>query len=248
MIADNGSSDHSLTSLAPLHSRLTILHNEHNLGFSRANNLCIPFLETPYVLFLNPDSTVAEDTLQQMLNFMQTHADVGMAGPLILNEDGSEQRGCRRDEPKPLAALNTLIGKREAGINKVGTTLPTHPIEVDAISGAFMFVRRAALEDVGPMDEGYFLHCEDLDWCKRFRDKGWKVMFLPHVSITHFKGGSSRKRVVRVEWHKHKGMVRYYRKFYKDKYPAIVMYAVYAAVWGRFALMLPIWRLRSALK
>ena len=247
VVVDNGSRDHSLEGLPP-DPRLRILHHERNLGFSAANNRAIHTIDARYYLLLNPDAVIDEPTIAAMYRFMEDHPKVGMCGPRILNDDGTEQRGCRRDEPTPLAALSTLFGKRGAGINKVDAPLPDHPIEVDAISGACMFVRREALDDVGPLDEGYFLHCEDLDWCKRFWQKGWKVMFLPDVTITHSKGGSSRNRQLRVEWHKHKGMARYYRKFYKDRYPRIVMVAVYAAIWARFLLLAPVWAIRSHLR
>ncbi len=251
LVIDNGSTDGSLEALHALAARqptMRIIENGANFGFSKGNNRALRFLLGPYTLFLNPDTAITQEMTVHMLDYLESHPDVGMCGPLILNEDGSEQRGCRRDEPTPLASLKTLIGNRERGINKVGAPLPDGPVEVDAISGACMLVRRDALEDVGPLDEGYFLHCEDLDWCKRFWLKGWKVMFLPQVSITHVKGGSSERRRVRVEWHKHKGMIRYYRKFYRDKYPTVVMYVVYAAVWTRFALLLPVWRVKSMLK
>ncbi len=247
VVADNGSRDRSLETL-PQDPRLGILRHGRNLGFSAANNSAIGSVEASYYLLLNPDAVIDEPTVTAMYHFMERHPDIGMCGPRILNEDGTEQRGCRRDEPTPLAALTTLFGKRSAGINKVDAPLPDRPIEVDAISGACMFVRREALDDVGPLDEGYFLHCEDLDWCKRFWQKGWKVMFLPDVTITHTKGGSSRNRQLRVEWHKHKGMARYYRKFYRDRYPRIVMVAVYTAIWARFLLLAPLWAIRSHLR
>ena len=93
------------------------------------------------------------------------------------------------------------------------------------------------METVGPLDEGYFLHCEDLDWCERFRQAGLKVLFVPDVSIRHAKGGSSRDRPVRVLWHKHRGMIRYYRKFFRDQYPLPVLWLVSAGVWLRFGLL-----------
>ena len=245
IVSDNGSNDRSLEQL-PTDPRITILRNGRNLGFSAANNLGLASApETPYLLLLNPDSRVSPAAIEAMARFMESHPDVGMCGPLILNADGSEQRGCRRDEPTPMAALKTLVGKREQGINKVGAPLPKQPVDVDAISGACMFLRRKALEEVGPLDEGYFLHCEDLDWCKRFWLKGWRVVFLPHVRVTHAKGGSSQKRRLRVEWHKHKGMARYYRKFYRNRYPRPLMYLVYGSIWARFALMAPLWIWRS---
>ncbi len=245
VVSDNGSRDQSLKQL-PSDPRLLVIENSRNLGFSAANNRALTVNSTsPYLLLLNPDTSATPEAINAMTDFMDSNPDAGMCGPRILNDNGSEQRACRRDEPRPMAALQTLLGQRERGINKASEPLPDGPIEVDAISGACMFVRREALEEVGPLDEGYFLHCEDLDWCKRFWLKGWKVMFLPHVTITHVKGGSSRKRQLRVEWHKHKGMARYYRKFYRDRYPRPLMYLVYAGIWTRFALMAPVWLWRS---
>jgi hypothetical protein len=115
--------------------------------------------------------------------------------------------------------------------------LPAGPTPVEAISGAFMLVRREALEGVGPLDEGYFLHCEDLDWCMRFRGKGYQILFVPDVRITHDKGYCSRDRPVRVLWHMHRGMIRFYRKFFRHQYPAPLMALVVVGVWVRFAVL-----------
>lgn len=248
VVSDNGSVDGSVEELAKLATatpNLKLIENKQNLGFSRGNNRALPYLNAPYTLFLNPDTLLTQAALTAMLEFMETHPETGMAGPLILNDDGSEQRGCRRDEPTPIAALKTLVGKREKGINKVGTPLPPQPIDVDAISGACMLVRRTALDAVGPLDKDYFLHCEDLDWCKRFWQHGWCVTFVPQAVVQHHKGGSSRSRPLRVEWHKHKGMIRYYRKFYRQQYPAPIMWLVYSAVWLRFGLMIPVWWIKT---
>ncbi|MDQ6962506.1 MAG: glycosyltransferase family 2 protein, partial [Mariprofundaceae bacterium] len=115
--------------------------------------------------------------------------------------------------------------------------LPEKAIDIEAISGAFMLVKREALEDVGAMDEGYFLHCEDLDWCMRFRQKNWNILFVPDIEITHAKGVCSEGRPIRVEWHKHKGMVRFYRKFFRHQYPMVFMWLVVTAVWARFSII-----------
>jgi hypothetical protein len=106
---------------------------------------------------------------------------------------------------------------------------------VEAISGAFMFVRREALEQVGPLDEGYFLHCEDLDWCMRFQQAGWQVLFVPDVEVTHYKGHSSKHQPIKILWHMHRGMVRFYRKFFRARYPLPLMWLVVAGVWVRFS-------------
>ncbi len=94
-----------------------------------------------------------------------------------------------------------------------------------------------AIEDVGLWDEGYFLHCEDLDWCMRFRQKGWKILFVPDAIIVHEHGGCSRNRPIFVEWHKHKGMMRFYNKFFRHQYPGLLMVLVAMGVWLRFGLI-----------
>ena len=106
---------------------------------------------------------------------------------------------------------------------------------MEAISGAFMLVRRGALEAIGALDEGYFLHCEDLDWCMRFREAGQQVLFVPDVAVVHHKGACSKDRPLRVLWHMHRGMIRFYGKFFRDRYPLPMMWLVYAGVWLRFA-------------
>jgi GT2 family glycosyltransferase len=243
-ISDNGSSDGTLEAIDERYADLamvTLYKNAENLGFARACNVPLSNLGAEYILFLNPDTCIPKNSLSKMLMFMDKNPAVGMSGPFIVNEDGTEQRGCRRREPTPGRALATFFPFKEvaASVNMLEEKVPSGPVEIDAISGAFMFVRGRALTEVGRMDEGYFLHCEDLDWCKRFWLKGWKVMFVPEVVVTHFKGGSSRSRPIRVEWHKHKGMVRYYHKFYKSERSMPMMWSVYTAVWARFLMRVP---------
>lgn len=245
VVSDNGSSDNSIAFLRQEFGELPnllIVENRANLGFSRANNVALPHVAGEYVLFLNPDCLIQPDTLQKMSVFMQQHLEAGMSGCMIRNMDGSEQVGCRRYVPTPwrslirVTKLNKIFRKHPKlqDFNLRGTPLPEAPIEVEAISGAFMFVRNSALNAVGPLDEGYFLHCEDLDWCMRFRQAQYKIYFVPDVEISHVKGGSSVSIPCFVEWHKHKGMVRFYRKFFRHQYPSILMLAVIFLVWARF--------------
>ncbi len=93
------------------------------------------------------------------------------------------------------------------------------------------------MADVGLLDEGYFMHCEDLDWCMRFRERSWRILFVPGTSAEHDKGRSSNARPLRVEWYKHRGMVRFYLKFFRRRYPGVLLWAVIASVWSRFALV-----------
>lgn len=238
VVVDNASSDDSISRLRqalPALPRLTILENAANLGFARANNLALRDWRGEFALLLNPDCMVEPDTVARMLDVMRGVPDAGMAGCLIRNPDGSEQAGCRRLTPTPGRALRRLLGGR--GFDLCDTPLPAGPTPVEAISGAFMLVRRAALQQAGLLDEDYFLHCEDLDWCMRFRLAGWRVLFVPAVAVVHVKGASSGGCPVCVEWHKHRGMVRYYGKFFRRKYPLPLMWLTYGAIWGRFAVL-----------
>jgi GT2 family glycosyltransferase len=248
IVVDNASTDGSPAAIAELarhESRVRLLENPANLGFAAANNCALPLLniDSEFLLFLNPDCVVEPHTMSRMLMVMQAHPEAGMAGCLIANLDGSEQRGDRRNIPTPVSALvrvlwlDRMFPTRFHGFDLAGTHLPEQPVEVEAISGAFMLVRRCALDAVGPLDAGYFLHCEDLDWCKRFRMAGWKILFVPGARVAHAQGASSRTAPVSVEYHKHKGMLRFYRKFYSSRYPLPMLWLVTLGVWLRFLVV-----------
>ncbi len=258
-VIDNHSTDRSLSLLkntVSIEPRLHIIENKENLGFARANNQVLPMAKGDYILFLNPDCIIKQDTLGCMLAVMESHPDVGIGGCLIRNPDGSEQAGSRRYIPTPFRSmirvlkLSKLFHKypRFGILNLVGQPLPGHPVPMEAISGAFMFVRSRAIEQVGPMDDRYFLHCEDLDWCMRFRMAGWKILFVPGIEIVHNKGVCSADRPIRVEWYKHMGMVRFYRKFFRHQYPAGLMYLVMVAVWTRFTILAALLSLKRLVK
>lgn len=244
LVSDNGSSDDSIQYLENniRDERLLVHLNHANLGFATGSNNVVAAATGDYLLFLNPDCLVQQDVLEYMIEKMEEQPDVGMSGCLILNTDGSEQPGCRRRVPTPWRTLvrSFYLDKFFPGHSRFQNVfmhklpLPEQAENVEAISGAFMLVRRQAMEDVGLMDEGYFLHCEDLDWCMRFRARGWKILFVPEVEIIHAKGVCSDSRPIRVEWHKHKGMVRFYRKFFRHQYPHVLMWCVIASIWLRF--------------
>ncbi|MDQ6976006.1 MAG: glycosyltransferase family 2 protein [Mariprofundaceae bacterium] len=246
-LSDNGSSDGSIYFLKKSiqDERLHIVLNGKNLGFAKANNRVIPMTSGEYLLVLNPDCLIQANTIALLLEQMQLHPKAGMAGCLIRNLDGTEQAGCRRRVPTPWRTLVRILcldklfpnHPKFESVAMHQKPLPKKPVYKEAISGAFMLVRRAAMKDVGTMDEAYFLHCEDLDWCMRFRQKGWHILFVPHVEIIHAKGVCSTGRPIRVEWHKHMGMVRFYKKFFRHQYPLPLMWCVVAMVWLRFVII-----------
>lgn len=245
LIVDNASSDNSL-SLLPENSAVRIIRNAQNLGFAAACNIGVRAASAPVLLFLNLDCHFQPGTVATLLAELQADERVGMVGGLLVNPDGSEQAGGRRAVPTPWRSFVRAFGlHRLAGrwprlffdFHLHRQPLPDSPIAVEAISGACMLVKRAAIADVGLWDEGYFLHCEDLDWCMRFRQRGWEILFVPAARITHALGACSKERRVFVEWHKHKGMMRFYRKFFGQQYSRLLMGLVATGVWFRFALL-----------
>jgi GT2 family glycosyltransferase len=234
----------------------TLIRNSANLGFAKAVNQGIIASRGQYVLALNPDAVLQRDTIRIAMEALEADPAAALTGCMLLNRDGTEQPGARRYLPTPWRALVRVLKlyrlaklhPRFHGFLMNKEPVPREPIEVEATSGAFMLVRRSAIDQVGPLDEGYFMHCEDLDWCVRFRRAGWKVLFVPAAKAFHKKGGSSRARPIRVEFYKHRGMVRFYRKFFRHRYPSILMWAVAVAVWVRFVAKALIMLLSSAMR
>ena len=246
IVIDNASKDNSINHLRQRlgnDSRLSVLKNDKNLGFSTACNIGARAAFSSRLLFLNPDSVLDSGALNRMIDVLDISENTGMVGGLLCNPDGSEQPGGRRFFPSPkrvfmrafgLSRLTKYFPNIFLDYLMYNDPLPVEPIEVEAISGACMLVKRTAMESVGLWDEAYFLHCEDLDWCMRFQQKGWKIMFVPDAKVTHFWGVCGQHRPFFVEWHKHKGMVAFYNKFYRHQYPGILMQLVALAVWFRF--------------
>lgn len=231
-------------------ANLTVIRSSRNGGFSYGCNLGIRQSGQPAILLLNPDCVVAPGALAAMGEVLHADDRTGMVGGYITCTDGTEQGGGRRAVPTPWRSF-----VRGFGISRFARQFPrtarrfprlfndfylhlqpkpSEPIPVEAISGACILMKRAAVDDVGLLDEGYFLHCEDLDICMRFRQRGWGIVFVPHAPVLHHKGVCSRNRTLFVEWHKHKGMMRFYRKHFRHQYPPVLMAVVAAGVWTRF--------------
>jgi GT2 family glycosyltransferase/nucleoside-diphosphate-sugar epimerase len=249
VVVDNASTDTSLELLESCcagEPRLRVVRNEKNLGFAAGCNVGIRYCDEQYVLFLNPDCVLSPNTLKRMLQTLDEKPDIGMVGGLLLSPDGTEQGGGRRAVPTPWRSFVRAFGLTGLArrwprlfddFHLHEQPLPDKPISVEAISGALMLVRRVALEETGLWDEEYFLHCEDLDLCMRFRKKGWNILFDPGAPAIHVHGTCSKSRPIFVEWHKHKGMVRFYSKFFKHQYPGGLMWLVIVGVWLRFGLV-----------
>lgn len=223
IVVDNASDDGSIKEVeealaAGPGPSLRVLRNRDNRGFAAACNQGAALASGDFLLFLNPDVAVEGRDIITVREALAADPEAGMTGLRLLNRDGSEQRGARRAIPDPRRALwhfsglSRLFPHRFPDFNAREAPLPTGPVPVEAISGAFMLVRRSAMEAAGGWDEGFFLHCEDLDLCLRFGQAGYRILFVPGASAVHAQGACSRRRPIRVEWYKHRGMWRFYRK------------------------------------
>lgn len=248
VIVDNASTDASLDFLSDwdVGVSVRVLRNSQNYGFGVAVNQGLGMVTADRVLLLNPDCLLDADSVATMNHVMSSTPEAGMVGPLLVNPDGSEQAGGRRAVPTPwrslvrafgLSGLSERYPRLFSDFQLHKEPLPSRPIDVEAISGACMLVKREALESVGLLDEGYFMHCEDLDWCMRFRQAGWRILFVPDAKVVHYKGACSRSRPIFVEWHKHLGMMRFYKKFFRHQYPGVLMWLVSLGVWLRFGVL-----------
>lgn len=189
-----------------------IRHSGRNLGFAAAANIALEESDAPYVTMLNPDTIVLRNFFETMLSYMENNGSVGVAGPAILNPDGSIQ-GSARSFPNALTGLfgrNSILTKLypKNRISRANVLTDRSdggsPREVDWVSGACMVIRREAIDQVGPLDERFFLYWEDADWCMRMHQKGWKVIYFPEPRVVHYVGVSSSTRVSRslVDFHK----------------------------------------------
>ncbi|WP_421548525.1 glycosyltransferase family 2 protein [Pseudomonas sp. QD4] len=247
IVVDNNSSDESLAPLSSLaDERLIVIKNEQNLGFSVACNIGTEYSSSELLLFLNPDCIVEPEAISQLVEVLESEKKIGMVGGFLANIDGTEQPGGRRFFPTPERAFMRAFGvyklsrffpSARLDFSLHRGPLPTEATSVDAISGACMMVKRESIEQVGLWDEGYFLHCEDLDWCMRFKQHGLSVMFVPYAKVTHAWRACSKSRPFFVEWHKHGGMLRFYKKFFKQKYSAPLWWLVVLGVFIRGSLV-----------
>jgi GT2 family glycosyltransferase len=240
IVVDNDSRDGTAELVRGL-TGVELVEAGRNLGFAAATNRAIRIGDAPYFLALNPDAMVRPGTLDRLLGLMDERADVGICGCRLEREDGTFDHAARRAFPTPLGALAHFTGvgrhrKAPAALSQYrAPSVERGP--VDAVSGAFMLIRRRALDEVGLFDEGYWMYMEDLDLCFRFAQAGWVTWYEPSVAATHVKGATSgRYRTLRVNTAFHYGMVRFYRRHYAATRPKPLNAAVYGAIAAKLAV------------
>ena len=232
-VVDNGSSDNSAEMIRHEFPQVKLIENRENLGFARANNQAIKQGRARYFLLFNPDSGFRSGSSHKMIEFMDHHPEVGILGCKILNPDGTIQpsnsdfpnlfteflRAFQLKRLIPAAALREKIGKKWSGM--LGSTLKEYfrvywdsrrVREVDWVSGACLLARRKAVEDVGLLDESFFMYYEDADWCYRMQRKDWKIFYFPFFEVVHYVGKGNSGFGPRTFIERRRSMYHYFRK------------------------------------
>jgi len=246
IVVDNASVDGSVEMIKREFPQVKIIQSKENLGFAGGNNLALKKAQGKYILFLNSDTQVKPDAFQKMISFMDSDPKIGAATAKTMLVSGGMDPDCHRGFPTPWASICYFLGLEKLfpkskifgqyhqfylDLNKIH--------EIDAGFGTFMFVRRQALTEVGSWDENYFFYGEDLDLFYRIKKAGWKVMFYPEPLLIHHKGASSglrkeskkisqadRQTRIRTAKASIRAMEIFYKKFYQNKYPHWLTWAV----------------------
>lgn len=214
LVVDNGSSDGTVDAVRSRFPWAEVIALPRNVGFAAGNNAGLAKASGRYAVLLNSDTVVLRDGLESCVRYLDAHPGVGVVGPQLLNPDGTLQN-CVHNFPSlatevlPKALLETLLPRRFPSKRRPVAV----PIEVDAVLGACLFVRREVLEQVGPMPEDYFFFLEETDWCWRIRRAGWRIVQVPEARIVHLFGESTKKKVpaaTRIEYHR--SLYRFFRK------------------------------------
>lgn len=219
IVVDNGSTDGSVEMVRTEFPQVHLIANPDNRGFPAANNQGLAVARGRYVLLLNPDTEVVGNALETMVAFADAHPDVGVVGPMLLNPDGTVQSS-RRRFPTLLTAvfestwLQPYAPRRLLARYYVLDRPDDEVQDVDWVTGAALMARREAIEQVGPLDEGFFMYSEELDWCRRFRKAGWRVVYLPTARVIHYGGKSSEQVLPARHIHFQRSKIRYFRKYH----------------------------------
>lgn len=233
-VVDNGSDDGTLAIVqrhALADARVRFIGNPDNPGFSVACNQGARAGDAPWLAFVNPDCLPAHDALQRLLDHARSVGGEAVVGADLVDEAGVRDPAARRRDPD-FAAMLSSRAARDLSLRVNGVALQA----VEAVSGAVMLLPRALFERLGGFDEAYRLHAEDLDLCRRARQAGARVCVANDVQVVHLRGVSSRTRPLFVEWHKHRGLWRYFRKFDARRHGRATRAMVWCAIWGRFPL------------
>lgn len=233
-VVDNASSDDSLKRLQEyFNDKVKFIASKENNGFAAGNNQALRQATGKYQLLLNSDTIVWENTLEDIYNYMEKHTDVGACGCRVLLENGELDKACKRSFPNVKNSFFRLfhIPTKSSDDNYNLTGLPDDGVyEIDCLTGAFMFIRKEALDKAGLLDETFFMYGEDIDLCYRIKHGGWKIVYCGKSKITHLKGASSKKQKSKLIYEFYRAMYIYYKKHHADESMFLVNWLVYLGI------------------
>lgn len=233
-VVDNASSDDSLARLQEyFKDKVKFIASKENNGFAAGNNQALRQATGKYQLLLNSDTVVWQDTLADIYSYMEKHTDVGACGCRVLLENGELDMACKRSFPNVKNSFFRLfhIPTKSKDDNYNLTDLADDGVyEIDCLTGAFMFMRKDALDRVGLLDETFFMYGEDIDLCYRIKHGGWKIVYYGKSKITHFKGASSKKQKYKLIYEFYRAMYIYYKKHHAGESIFIVNWVVYLGI------------------
>lgn len=215
LVVDNDSTDNSLDKLKNYfkNKNVQFIKAKENRGFAAGNNLAIKKAKGEFILLLNSDTIVYENTLKDIYNYAVNNLNVGAIGCKVNLENGSLDKACKRSFPNPANAFSRLFHINTKNNDYNLDDLDDDGIyEIDCLTGAFMFIRKKALDEVGLLDETFFMYGEDIDLCYRIKQKGWKIIYYGQVEILHYKGASSKKQKFKLIYEFYRAMYIYYKK------------------------------------
>jgi GT2 family glycosyltransferase len=222
-------------------AKLVMIESGANVGFGKGNNNGMRVAKGDYILLLNSDTKLEPDNLEIMLDFMKSRPDVGAATCKLVTRNGEIDKPSRRSEPNMknsfyrLSGLQQLFPKRFGAYNLMNSD-PSEESELEALSGAYMMMSRAAYEAVGGFDERFYHYGEDLDLCRMIREAGFKIWWYPKTNCVHYRGQSSKKEPQKNLHSFHNAMWTYYDKWYRKDSNFLIDGVVYCGIWGRYYL------------
>jgi GT2 family glycosyltransferase len=228
IVVDNASSDGSPEAVEIQFPQVRLFRSGANLGFARANNLGVAQSRGRYLAFVNSDVKVLKDCITTLVDYCDQHPESGLVGPRVIGGDGRLQRSCRGFPTVwnmfcRALALDAVFSRVRIFSGYAMTYWPQETLRcVDILTGCFWLVRREALEQVGLLDESFFMYGEDMDWCRRFWDRGWKLVFVPAAEAIHYGGASSANAPVRFFIEKQRADLQYWKKHHS--WPAVAFY------------------------
>lgn len=245
IVSDNNSTDGSVEMIQEYFPEVKLIENDGNLGFPKGNNVAIKLALGRYILLLNSDTVVIEDCIEKCIKYMDEHNDIGSLGCKVILKSGQLDHACKRGYPTPEASLFYMIKlhklfprNKKFGQYSLSYLHEDETNEVDSLTGAFMMLRRKVIDQVGLLDEEFFMYGEDIDWCFRIKEAGWKILYYPKAKIIHYKGASSKKKRFKTLYEFHRAMILFYDKHYKAKYNIFVTILVYLGIYTKLTLSL----------